>query len=332
MTRVERAQRTKALIADLRSQHLPAYDRKLELFHELGRSHLGIAVAFTPELAFRFLACHLLYVRFRCSSRKCNYTYRHPWQFCGMRFLCEDCAAWSHRVQAECWKNGIRRILADGNGRVLDQLLELEWDLPWSHPDHLHDFNRFLTNIVKPRLNRSYPGNWFMATAHDPVRGEARAVLGITAPKRGSTCFNADYRTDEASSCFNAGRGASSCFSGSSRVTETSRWKPKTIRSVERSTLDRSLEWLAGNAQSLMGLAPRRAIELEWKYYGRRLYASRGLLYGRGRKAGHAADIQIGRDSLPPIHRPGELLVCPCCGTRLSMSFEHHFQRHRNAR
>ncbi len=37
MTELERRQRTQSLIADLKRQHLPAYDRKLELFYEMSR-------------------------------------------------------------------------------------------------------------------------------------------------------------------------------------------------------------------------------------------------------------------------------------------------------
>ena len=336
MTELERRQRTQALIADLRSQHLPAYDHKLQLFHELGRSHLGIPVAFTPELAFRVLACHVLYVRFRCSRPSCDYRGQQPWQFCNMRFLCAGCAAWSRRVQGECWKNGINAVLA--GGRVLSQLLELEWDLPRpAGPRHISGFNRYLHWVVQPRLARTMPDagvGWLMATAFDPVGGKIRAILGVTSPKH-------DPYRGTASCC-----NAVDCFRGEPLLVAINpkvlrqqlavEWLPKTVRHVQWGQLSQSIEWLAG---SLAEVAPERAIQLEWKYYKRRLYTSRGLLYGlASRKAERqkVGDIQIGSlDSegmlriKPPLNRPGEKGVCPHCGARASLSYEHRFQQAR---
>jgi hypothetical protein len=208
VTELERWRRTQALIDDLRSQHLPAYDRKLELFHELERSHLGIPGTFSPELAFRFLACRVLYVRFRCSKPSCNYRWQQPWQFCNLRFLCAGCGAWSRRVQSECWKYGIDAVLP--GGRVLSQLFELQWDLPNpAIPRYISGFNRYLHCVVQPRLERTMPDagiGWLMAIAFDPVGGEIRAILGITSlehdPNVGtSSCCNAV-------GCF---RGSSGC-------------------------------------------------------------------------------------------------------------------------
>jgi hypothetical protein len=312
------------MIANLRSQHLPAYDRKLELFYEMSRSHLGIPVTFTPELAFRFLACRVLYVRFRCSRPSCNYRWQQPWQFCNMRFLCDGCAAWSRWVQGECWKNGINAVLA--GGRVLSQLLELEWDLPrTTGPQHISGFSRYLSWVVQPRLTRAMPDSgvgWLMATAFDPARGEMRAILGVTSPEQ-------EPEKGTASCC-----NAVDCFRGEPLVVAVGErvvrqqlaveWLPRTVEPAQPGQVGQSIEWLAG---SLAEVAPRRAIELESRFYKRRLYTSRGLLYGlASRKARHheVADIQIGRlDSegmpkrLPPLNRPGEKCVCPDCGWHL---------------
>ena len=231
MNKLERWQRTQALIDDLRSQHLPTYDQKLELFHELGRSHLGIPVTFTPELAFRFLACHVLYVRFRCSKPSCNYKWKQPLQFCNMRFLCAGCAAWSRKVQSECWKTGINAVLAEG--RVLSQLLELEWDLPRpASPRHISSFSRYLHWVVQPRLVRTMPDagvGWLMATAFDPVGGEIRAILGVTSPEH-------DPYRGTASCC-----NAVDCFRGEPLLVAV---RPKVLRQ------QLAVEWLPKTRQA----------------------------------------------------------------------------------
>jgi hypothetical protein len=325
----ERRRLTQALIEGLKNQNLPAYDHKLELFLQLGRSRLGIPVGFTPELAFRFLACRVLYACIRCSSQKCTYTWVQPWQFCRMRFLCAGCAAWSHRVQADCWKSGINEVLA--GGKRLSQFLELEWDAP-SDPTHITEFNRYLHWVVQPRLVRGLPVgvHWLMATADDPVGREIRAVLGITSPEhdphRGTaTCFNAV-------DCF---RGQPPLVSVHNEplkqvaVGLADRWLPRTVRRVHGDHVSRTLAWAAG---SLPLIAPQRAIELEWKYRGRHLYTSRGLLYGlASRKMDRAArDIHIASSDdsriMPPINLPGERCICPWCGSWTSLSYEHRFQ------
>jgi len=90
---------------------------------------------------------------------------------------------------------------------------------------------------------------------------------------------------------------------------------------------------------SLVEVAPKRAIELEWRYYRRRLYSSRGLLYGlasRKTERQEVADSQIGSLNsegmariMPPLNRPGEKGVCPHCGARVNLFYEHRFQQAR---
>jgi hypothetical protein len=113
-------------------------------------------------------------------------------------------------------------------------------------------------------------------------------------------------------------------------------WLPTNVRRVQWGQLSQSIEWLAG---SLAEVTPKQAIELEWRFYKRRLYTSRGLLYGlasRKTKRQDVSDIQIGSlDSegmpriMPPLNCSGEKGVCPRCGARLSSSYEHHLQQAR---
>ena len=71
----------------------------------------------------------------------------------------------------------------------------------------------------------------------------------------------------------------------------------------------------------------------------RRLYTSRGLLYGlasRKARRHEVGDIQVGSlDSeampkkMPPLNRPGEKCVCPDCGAHLIQSYVHRFTQAR---
>lgn len=331
MTRKERLARTQEVIKSLEQRNTRKDEHRIRLYREITRRRLGEEVPYaSPEIAFKFLSCGALYIRMRCSRDANHYQLVLPWQYCGLRFFCDCCAAYERKRRAQEWFRLIKWVTSASHVYPL-QMVKLEWPLPdLKDVRNLSRFSDYLHRVWRPALATQGipPTRWMLPVAVNPITGTIR---GLYLGSRIAPVVRMDCGKKADAPLVRMKREiafvAPVVPSGVLLLATSGAWRPRLVASVDLpgecnpcywAPLLPALEWVTESCLEPSDLEPATAVEIDRIYYRRRLYSVHGALYG-------ARGI-VKLDPEPEAIRTAKAYEfhdrCPKCGGGLEMTCE----------